>query len=490
MSTKKFSVILTALILLLLVSSCLSDSDSDTNNPPTPSSPSQLKVIGGYGGAGLTGGKGASICIYPQMRGFLLSDGEAVVPELEMPTGATIIDADITWTDADNTIYPNGFKINEGVTVTIPDSLTDGGLVISVQGPVVIAGNIVRGENTTGTPVNVTIEAERTVVITGKIDVSGPDNDSGDGIAGGRVFINNDFIQDSLYGIYFTGEIMAMGGDALGATGDGGAGGWVEINGGDNEDIIVSGTIRVDGGNGVAGIGNGGDAGTICILNYYDPHPSPTPLSLGNLYFYDVDLLFGSGGFGENEGGLGGDFAIEADRGAIQLSIPMEFNGGASYTGNGGNAEECSDIWSNYDNKEESNNADVIIEAPIQIRGGTGANGGRGGWLYIGAADGHLFSYGVIDLKGGVGGAGAGGDGGYLLAETWNTGSNSENFWLVMTFAHADGGNGFLQGGNGGIIELTNYTQGPIYVNMNNLTADAGRGGGGTDGQIIITSNP
>lgn len=489
MWAKKFSTLL-ALLSLFILFSCSSDNNEESAKTPQTPPSYQAKVIGGYGGAGVVGGRGADICIYPQMKGILLSDGEAVAPEIEIPAGATVIDADITWTDALNSIYANGFKINEGVTVTVPDDLADGGLVIYVQGPVVIEGNIVRGDNTTGAPVNVTIEAEQAVVIAGKIDVSGPDDDTGDGVAGGMVFINNDFIQDSIYGIYFTGEIFAMGGDATGTTGNGGAGGWVEINGGDNEDIVVSGTIRVDGGNGVTGVGNGGDAGSIIISNYYDSYPSKTPFSLGNIYFYDVDLLFGTGGFGETLGGSGGGFGIEADRGLIQLSIPLEFNGGLSHTGDGGGASDCSDIWSNYDNAEASNSADVIIESDIQIKGGNGVNGGLGGWLYIASADGHLFSYGLIELRGGVGGADGGGDGGYLLAETWNTGSNSENFWLVMTFAYADGGNGFLEGGNGGIIELTNYTDGPIYVNMNNLSVDAGRGGGGTDGQIIITSSP
>ncbi len=234
-----------------------------------------------------------------------------------------------------------------------------------------------------------------------------------------------------------TGDLYARGGDQTGAAfygGYGGRGGRLSVYSGEGYQegveqvfpgghVEVSGDIDISGGDATHWAGYGGEAQMGVIAYPFLPGMADGQ-SFSLLGYTGVDLAGGVGVTGGQGGqlilhqftfsGFNGPVevaidAAEAPSGAIVLDVPVHGRGGAS-TGSqrGGDGGA---VWLANDELFGSQNSVIHVRAPIDVRGGDGLYGGRGGPVLIdGPTDVYL---GAAILAGGGAGTSDGG-GGYF----------------------------------------------------------------------------
>jgi hypothetical protein len=239
---------------------------------------------------------------------------------------------------------------------------------------------------------------------TGAISLDGGQGGSGNGGSAGSVQITS-----SAGSVFTSGPLSAKGGE--GAV-YGGKGGSVELSGGSPGSVLNSGAVDVGGGDGGTDAANptyGGNGGQIIF------------------YCYAGDMI--SSGTLSADGGKG-----------------MNANAGST-GGNGGSIEF--DSYPSWDTGLPAGRMEISND--LSVRGGDGANGGYGGYVYLyysgdyGATGGIILrGYGEIAGNGGDGDT-AGGSGGYVYLYADPGGVLNEVEISIQ------GGGTFSAGGSGGV---------------------------------------
>jgi len=443
-----------------------------------------------------------------------------------------------------------GLKINKGKTLTLGLNYNRGGAtgqdtaVVDFEDDVYIAGTLTVKSLDTGDVGGLTIETRHGAPATpadsgaleidsdyniwvtgsGKIDVSGADAAAGSGDRGGDGGSFDLYSNDGH--IYVYGELNASGGDGDGA-GDGGNAGWqaswsdtsyIDLD--DGSAVTRGANILLNGGDGAVG----GDAGDFYVEAYFN--------------WYNTAAIRANGGNGSNgDGGDGGYMYFEAYYGSIYSNGTIQSNGGDAVNGDGGDADDI-DFYPGYDdymgemsvagriemlggdavngNGGDGAEVEYYMYSSGEIRStaailadggdstGAGNYGGDGGDLYIYKEVGYDQGYGSdyvnpesvlisgkISLNGGDGDYG--GDGGSVYAESsYDPETNAPDhgiFFYGYSAIQADGGDGAVNGGDGGYVDLeTSYSwteymyaywqAGPIV----DQTDFYGRGGDGATG--------
>jgi len=267
---------------------------------------------------------------------------------------------------------------------------------------------------------------------TGAVALDGGQGRSGNGGSGGSVRIVS-----SGGSVFSSGPLSAKGG---GGSVSGGYGGSVEGYGESTGSVMNSGTVDAGGGNGTgtdaANPTYGGNGGRILFYCYGGDMISSGALSV-------------NGGTGENanDGSAGGN------GGSIEID---------SYP--------AGEVGPPAGRMEISNN--------LFVRGGDGANGGYGGYVYLYYGDGNgtggvvLRGYAEIAGNGGDGMV-QGGTGGYVYLYSGQGDAEVRNEAGVST----RGGGSVTAGGSGGYVEV--YSSGPL-AHTGAIAADGG-GASSTD---------
>ena len=270
---------------------------------------------------------------------------------------------------------------------------------------------------------------------------SGDDND-GSGGDGGAISISagqNIFTNSAATISSNGGNGPIVGGDA---DGNGGNGGGVELDAG--RDIDINAAISSNGGNATTNDnadGNGGNAG-------------PVKITAGNNLTIDY-AVSAVGGRGADDGGAGGDIAIEATAGFLLVNDQI--------FSNGGNGRD----WYGYDGGAggdisiQSTAGNIAVGGAVSSNGG---NGGRGNDDWGGSAGAISIAVGdSVDVAASMTAlGGAGKNAGNNNAITFNGSSSNNTFTLndnISLFGSAvtvNGGSGNDHLVRGGAIATTN----------------------------------
>jgi len=287
--------------------------------------------------------------------------------------------------------------------------------------------------------------------------------------------------------LYNTGAISLDGGQ--GGSGNGGSGGSVRI-GSSGGSVFTSGPLSAKGGQGSIYGGNGGS-----VEGYID--------SSGNVLNSGAVDAGGGDGTGTDAanptyGGSGGRILFYGYGGDMISSGILSADGGKgmnanadSTGGNGGSIEfdsyPAGEVGLPAGRMEISNN--------LSARGGDGAGGGYGGYVYLYYADGNgtggvvLRGYGEIAGNGGDGVA-RGGYGGYVYLYSGQGQAEVRN----EAGASVRGGGSVNAGGDGGYVEA--YSSGPL-AHPGAIAADGGAASSadagtyaGSGGYVILEGSP
>jgi hypothetical protein len=297
------------------------------------------------------------------------------------------------------------------------------------------------------------------------------------------------------FGIYNTGAISTWGGS--GTTDPGGNGGYVWFGAYETGPVVNHGPIRSYGGNGRYSGGEdlraGGDGGYIELYNY----------NLGAVVnSADLDAN-GGNALLEGNGGDAGYIYMEAGS-SLRVAGTLEGRGGnGAGLGVGGDGDYV-EFYVDDNSYLEGDYAlgGMFVGANIDVRGGTGVNGGDGGDVYFtpdqdeGMLPGQqvtiLAGYARMDFSGGNGTT-HGGDS--MEQVVYNDGGDLNDaddeylgsiLWRGVAFDNS-GGNGVLEtGGDAGGFEIYNYdySGSPDYFRVVSVQADfdLSGGNGGTYG--------
>jgi len=269
-------------------------------------------------------------------------------------------------------------------------------------------------------------------------------------------------------GIWHDGLVDASGG--FGAGGSGGAGGDIDMDADyDNgwwgnaqplDDIVISGSLLMDGGAGATG-GNAGD-----LLIQLDADEIPANQEIVLYGYTDIDMSGGSG----TSGGDGGSFECtneyaDADvfdygpSGGCINYANVSSTGGASSGSAGGHGGSFV-LETSYDYGYTTEWAISLNAGDLSLTGGSGlTTGGRGGEVTIWGYN-HAENRGLVNTDGGPA-TGPGGNGGHA--------ADSSGVWIISDLGPAintgevsvRGGAAeatFGSGGDGGIFELVGWS--------------------------------
>jgi hypothetical protein len=257
------------------------------------------------------------------------------------------------------------------------------------------------------------------------------------------------------------GTIDLRGGDgATGMDARGGDGGYIRLQA--VASIVNEGTVDNSGGAG-SGTGRGGDAGiSSAFEEFLALYAEGANGSGAEGLLVNHGRIVSNGGAGSS-GGLPSLVRLRGRQG-LYHSGEIAASGGEGRTGDGGGGVR----WrADYTVVLASGGGSVHSSGAITARGGGGATvGGRGGYVSLRGGNawhqeydtaGHVVSSSEIDVSGGAGAGGHGGEGGLIVLDA--RGSLRSSGALRLDGGAAAGGNG----GHGGTAVL--QTSGPAFTN-------------------------
>ncbi len=268
---------------------------------------------------------------------------------------------------------------------------------------------------------------------TGDVQANGGEGEYGDGGDGGGFEI-----WAYSGGGFNSGNVAANGG--VGKGGDGGSGGWFEIESGDDEEggywggkLINSGNFQGNGGNGLYG---GGSADEFWL----ESNGKEEIIQKGSVVMNGGDCT-GTSGYG----GDGGEIGAEKD-----------YYGMIMY---GPEADESEDII--------GNNIKLTWLGKVESNGGKGPGAGHGGWFYL--------WNGYDEYKTGP------------ISKATYLPDNFETNLIGFSRFELNGGQGYVDGGYGGYVNITDYF-GDVLASVD-IYAKGGRGlndDGGCGGYVYL----
>jgi len=308
----------------------------------------------------------------------------------------------------------------------------------------------------TGDGGSVTLETGAGAIAVGAIDTSGADGATG-GDAGGIEILAGAPDASGANDVTVEGDLLARGG--AGATGDGGAGGAVQLAATGTGAISVGGEIATTGGAGATQGGSGGDV----TLGTED----------GGITSGRIDA---SGADGATGGGAGvvdvfagdDDASVTSD---VALLDGLAANGGAGSAGDGGAAGGIG-VRSGGATRElvEGDPSTEIVEGGgaiavgnVEALGGAGSDdGGLGGALVVEVSDGTVAT-GDLDVSGGDGGAAGGATAG-IAVRAFDADQSGDSTVTTGTLTARGGGGGNGAGGAGGVAFAQSFASEEVTV--------------------------
>jgi hypothetical protein len=257
--------------------------------------------------------------------------------------------------------------------------------------------------------------------------------------------------------------------------------------------MIIQGTIDGSGSAANATFTDGTNCGGMVIESFYGIYNNGTIFCQG-----------GSSAYGA--GGVGRYVHISAYYGDVYYSGVIDARGGNGATYGGRGAKSVKFYAGGYNSSGYMDNGTIMAGGSINVDGGQGGSGsgGDGGYFKLESYGGKVWSNATITAKGGSSAADVGGNGGEFYLFGWY-GDDYESMGIKLSgYVDLTGGNGATGGGYGGLLYFENqvsYADGESYyllqspaveiLGVSSLTANGGTGAtGGAGGYYGIYTMP